>query len=132
MQPRVILVHGIRVKAVEVNGELQSIFRLKPLLEESGIEVIACTYAENGFFDSFSDSKLDENAHRLLTLSQPGDHVIFHSNGARVVHRALELGARYNQLYAVAPAIGARREWPKGAFTKLNIIFNSRDRLCQS
>lgn len=121
MTRSVILVHGIWTDG---HG---SIFRLAPLLEAAGLSVKCFQYPHSGLLDTFSKRKSDENARLLCQQSSPGDDVIFHSNGCRVVHRAMQLGAEFRQAYAFAPAFGAKTPWPALGCKKLNVVHNVSD-----
>lgn len=114
--------HGI-----ETDGK-NNIFRLTQALRFAGFEVVEYTYEHTSFWDTFSRCKSDNNALGLLNIHQPGDHVIGHSNGGRLIHRAMEIGAEFAQCYLFAPAFGATTAWPKLGAKKINIIFNPRDR----
>ena len=119
---RVILIPGI-----ETDGH-SNVFKLAPALEAAGFDVIIFNYPHWRFWDTFSREKSDRNAELLLAIVRPGDHVIGHSNAARVIHRAMQMGARFAQVYLFAPAFGARTVWPEDGAQKINIIHNFFDR----
>lgn len=119
---RVILVPGINT------DNTGSIFRLVKPLQDAGFEVVKCCYEHRSMFDTFSKRKSDENARELLRLVQSGDHVIAHSNGCRVTHRAMALGAVFDQAYLFGAAFGCEVPWPKLGARKINVIHNKRDK----
>ena len=135
MTRSVILVHGI-----QSNG-YGSIFELRPYFDRAGLDTKLFQYQENSLLDTFSDEKSDENARMLLESMDEGDDLVLHSNGGRVGNRSMQFGAKYRQVYAFAPAFGAKTLWPgakdsdgnlrephyKGGFEKMNVIHNPKD-----
>ncbi len=117
---RVVLVHGINTSGKN------SIFNLSTYLKRANFEVLEFQYNHNSLLDTFSKAKSRANAEKLKQEHRGGDHVVFHSNGARVVHQAMRLGARFSQAYAFAPAFNAKTVWPD-RFDKMNVIHNPRD-----
>ncbi len=118
---RIILIHGI-----STDGK-SDIFLMTPLLKRAGFEVIEFHYPYNNIWETFSKKRSTANAKRLKEIAQKGDHVIAHSNGARVAYRAMVLGVNFDQIYLFAPAFAAKAKWPNVHFNKLNIIHNFFD-----
>lgn len=119
---RVIIVPGINT---DNEG---SVFKLVPLLERAGLEVVKCTYPHRSFWDTLSKRKSQENARYLRDMVKPGDHGVFHSNGCRTGHQSMELGAQFDQAYMFGAAFGASTPWAKTGANKINVIHNSKDK----
>ena len=69
-----------------------------------------------------------ENARILLDLHQPGDAVLAHSYGALVVLRAMELGAKFGQVFLFGAAMNDDFTFPFNGMKRLWNIHNPADK----
>lgn len=76
-----------------------------------------------------SQTKLTRNAEGLAEIMQDGDHVLAHSNGASIVHKAMHLNqeVRLGVIILVAPAFGSKTAWPMWGFDRMVVMHNPHD-----
>lgn len=95
----VYLVHGFNVK----DGGRASVGRLRRGLQARGHEVRMIKY---GFMQRLRvRGCTDGVAHTIASLIPPYSNVVAHSNGANVINRAAELGASFNRVWLINPAL---------------------------
>jgi hypothetical protein len=96
-------------------------------LADTGLHVHNDDYVHSGLWAQRSQQALDENAEQLGRSISPGDHVIAHSNGCRVTHRAAQLGVVFGVVYLFAPAMSAKAAWPAHCAKHIRVIHNRHD-----
>lgn len=127
MTKRVILIHGFNVK----DGGAKSVDMLKPRLEAEGYEVFEYDY---GYLELFMVRfRMDFIAKMLTMIAKPSDRIIAHSNGCAITARAMELGARFNKIVFIHPALN--NEWviPSADSVKsLTVLYSQHDNITRS
>lgn len=80
--------------------------------------------------DQRIERKLRENAEAVLSVAEPGDHLIAHSTGVSISNKAGEMiaapGGSFGVGMMVAGALNAGAEWP-GGFRKIVCVHNHFD-----
>ncbi len=99
--PTVFIVHGYNVR------DPRRLFRLASFFEAEGVPVIRVDYGWTGFLLGLLRVRFitPREAIRLVDEVRPGDIGLGHSNGCAVLHKACELGAPFERLIYLNPAL---------------------------
>lgn len=100
---RIILVYGFNTS----DGGAKTVARLSPYLRRLGYEVITYDYGYRFLLGALVKGKSD--AKGLVDLYQPGDIVIGHSNGCKLIAMAIEMGMPVVRTIFIHPALD--KDW---------------------
>lgn len=90
-------------------------------------EIKDCNYPDLHSWQMRDDKRLTQNAERLFTQSEDGDHVIAHSYGALVFHRAMEMGRRFGYAFLFAPCMDRDVLFPFQQYAGIYVVYEPRD-----
>ena len=118
---RVLGINGIRTDGAS------STDKVIDMLTARGHKGIDVNYPKVNIFQSRSKRRQYANASILLNAHRQGDTLVAHSYGCLIALRAMELGARFGQVFFFAPAMNRDFVFPYHGMEKLTVIHNRTD-----
>ena len=122
MKPRILGINGIRTDGSS------STDKLLKRLQGVGFEIKDINYPRVNIFTARSRSRQKKNAQILVDEHITGDALIAHSYGCLLALRAMELGAKFRQVFLFAPAMNVDFTFPYLGMVKLRVIHNPTDK----
>ena len=121
-KPRIILVHGIESAGVK------SVDRLGHLLAGKGWIVEDVELRQTRWYNGRSLEIRNDNLRRIREVHRPGDHVIAHSNGCRLVWACMAGGTRFGKVFLFAPALDSDVVFTPCAYDSITVFANPHDK----
>jgi hypothetical protein len=118
---RVVLLRGIRS-----DGE-NDVGVLGVRLERMGWEVTMVDLEMTKILTSRNSKLTRKNLEIMRLVCRPGDHVVAHSNGARLAWYAMQTGFRFGRCAFFGPALDGDVVFPVGAYESVDVWHNLFD-----
>ena len=120
-KPRILIINGIESAGVE------SVDRIGLRLAALGYEVVDINLKVARWYNGRSKKVRNENLERIRAIARPGDHVIAHSNGCRLVYDAMRGGTEFGTVVLFAPALNRSVTFFPFGYKSITVVHNPYD-----